>query len=260
MKKIGIFSLLWSGIKLNFLHAAWNFERLQNVGFLYAIYNLLRRIYDKNKYGLIGAINRHISFFNTHIFFASAAVGVIAKLESDIKEDDEKKNAEIESTKMGIMGPLAAIGDSLFWSGLKPLALLLGAGIIFLTGFSMKSLTGGVIVSLAVYNIPRLIIKYYLLFKAYYNHGDLFTQIQKIKFQEIMKSVKLIGMCMLGGIMGGFFNVKQDFILQNKFIDTVLLVVIFLLITEALRRKTVINHVFFAVIAFSIILAYVRIL
>ncbi len=260
MKKINIFSLLWSGFKLNFLHTAWNFERLQNIGFLFAIYNLLKRIYHKNKYGLLGAINRHIGFFNTHIFFSSAAVGVIAKLERDISDDDEKKNEEIENTKMGIMGPLAAIGDSLFWYGLKPFALLMGAGVIFLTNYSLKSLIGSVIVSLAIYNLPRMLIKYYLLFKAYYNHGDLFVRIQKIQFQEIMKSVKLIGMCMLGGIMGGFFCVKQDNLLTNKFLDALPLVIAFILSTEALRRKTVITHVFISVIVLSVIIVYVRIM
>ena len=71
MKKVGLPSLLWSGFKLNLLQASWNFERLQNVGFLFALRNMLKRIYAGDNPRFLAALKRHISFFNTHLFFSS---------------------------------------------------------------------------------------------------------------------------------------------------------------------------------------------
>ena len=105
----------------------------------------------------------------------------MARLEEDLPDDPPKaKELEIESTKMGLMGPLAAIGDSLFWSGLKPFSMLMGVGIIWLTKFTLNGWIWAVAVSLIIYNAPRVIIKSYLLFKAYYRYRELFSSIQKV--------------------------------------------------------------------------------
>ncbi|HDQ25652.1 MAG TPA: hypothetical protein ENN43_02770, partial [bacterium] len=167
-KRMGLLSVLWSGIKLSFLQAAWNFERLQNIGFLFSVMNVLKSVYKDDREALLRAINRHLSFFNTNIFFASAVLGVIARLEEEVDDKNpEQKNREIENTKIGIMGPLAAIGDSLFYFGIKPLAMLAGGGIVILAGYTVEGLIWAAAVSIALFNLPKIFIKYYLLIKAY---------------------------------------------------------------------------------------------
>ena len=257
MKKVTALSLIWSGIKLNFLQVAWNFERLQNVGFLFSIYNILKRIYADSRENLLKAVERHLNFFNTHIFFSTAALGVITRLEEQLdNSDQEQKEKEIEATKLGIMGPLAAIGDSLFWSGIKPFALLLAAGIVYLSGYSVKTGFIAALTALLVYNIPRGVIKYYLLFESYYRFQELFLKIQKVKFQDIMKSIKIVGMGLLGGIMAGFFVLKDLDLITSRPVDSVLLMGIFSMIVAAMRRKTAVSHIFVGVIFVSIIISY----
>jgi PTS system mannose-specific IID component len=251
-------SLLWSGFKLNFLQASWNFERLQNVGFVYAIYNLLKRVYRGDKENLLRAVKRHMGFFNTHIFFSSAVLGVMAKLEEELPNGNpEEKERDIENTKMGIMGPLAAIGDSLFWSGIKPFALLMGAGIVFLSGYTYESWVAGSVTALLVYNLPRLAIKYYLLFKSYYDYRQLFVFIQKVKFQDIMKSIKLIGMGLLGGVMAGFLNYKGLSMVKGRVLDSLLLLVLFFFMVRAVRQKVSVSMLFAAVVIISVVVSYI---
>jgi PTS system mannose-specific IID component len=258
MKIKNMTALIWSGIKLNLLQASWNFERLQNVGFTAAIYNMLKRIYGKDRENLLRAVKRHMNFFNTHIFFSSAVLGVMSRLEEELPNDKpEDKERDIENTKMGIMGPLAAIGDSLFWSGIKPFALLLGAGIVLLSGYTVESWVIASIVAMLVYNLPRVVIKYYLLFKAYYDYRELFVFIQKIRFQDIMKSIKIIGMGLLGGIMAGYFHFKELTMIRGRLLDGLLLITIFAIMVRAVSRKVSVSYLFGSVVVVSVIVSYI---
>lgn len=258
MKVKNIAALLWSGIKLNLLQASWNFERLQNVGFTAAIFSMLRKIYKGDRENMVLAVKRHMNFFNTHIFFSSAALGVMARLEEELSNaNPAEKERDIENTKMGIMGPLAAIGDSLFWSGLKPFALLLGAGIVLMSEYTVKSWIIASAAALLVYNLPRVVIKYYLLFKSYYDYRELFVFIQKVKFQDIMKSIKLVGMGLLGGVMAGFFNVKELNVIRGRLLDSLLLLAIFLIMAYAVNKKVSVSYLFGATVLISIIVSYI---
>ena len=56
-----------------FLQALWNFERLQNVGFLYILYPVLKKLYpDKEKRK--EALLRHIGFFNTNPYMVTIII------------------------------------------------------------------------------------------------------------------------------------------------------------------------------------------
>jgi mannose PTS system EIID component len=257
-KRIGTTALIWSGLKLNFLQASWNFERLQNMGFLFSIFNMLKIIYQDKKQEKTAAIRRHISFFNTHIFFSSAVLGAITRLEEDIPDTDPKaKETEIENTKMGIMGPLAAIGDALFWSGIRPLAMLFGAGIVWMSGFTLNGWIAGAVTSLVVYNLPRVVIKYYLLLKSYYNYKELFVLIQRVKFQDIMKSIKVAGMGVLGLFMAVYLNLGISHItLAGHKADVLMIAVTFLIVLWLLRSKKPVSYIFLGVLVVSILISY----
>jgi mannose/fructose/N-acetylgalactosamine-specific phosphotransferase system component IID len=257
-KMISPLNLLWSGFKLNLLHLAWNFERLQNLGFYFSLHNMLRKIYAGRTEQRLAATRRHIGFFNTHIFFSTALLGVMVRLEEDLSDETPKaKEMEIESTKMGLMGPLAAIGDSLFWSGLKPFSLLLGVGIIWLTKFTFTGWLAGVVISLAFYNMLRIVIKYYLLFKSYYRYRELFSFIQKVKFQDIMKSLKVAGMGFLGAFTAVYLREKQLTIVGLRWLDSLVLCGAFILVIWALRSKKSVSFIFGASVAACIVLAYI---
>lgn len=258
MKVLKLLELLWAGIKLNFLQTSWNFERLQNIGFLFSFIHILRRIYKNSKLNFLLSIKRHITFFNTNIFFSSAILGVMTKLEEEINNDNpETKEKEIENIKIGIMGPLAAIGDSLFWTGIKPLALLIGGGLVWLYNYEIKIFLIACLISILIYNVPRILIKYFLLYKSYFQYTELFLLIQKIRFQDIMKSIKLLGMGVLGIVMAGYLNFKESDIIVNRFLESFLLILFFIFIVRALKRKVSVSTVFISVVIGSIIFSYI---
>ena len=59
-----------------FLQALWNFERLQNVGFLYILYPVLKNLYP-NKEKRKEVLLRHIGFFNTNPYMVTVIVAMV---------------------------------------------------------------------------------------------------------------------------------------------------------------------------------------
>ncbi|WP_303032261.1 PTS system mannose/fructose/sorbose family transporter subunit IID, partial [Dubosiella newyorkensis] len=52
-----------------FLQGSWNYERMQNGGFCYAMIPAIKALY-KNKEDQVAALKRHLEFFNTHPYMA----------------------------------------------------------------------------------------------------------------------------------------------------------------------------------------------
>jgi hypothetical protein len=107
------------------VQALLNPERMQGLGFGFAILPLLRRLYpDAAARG--AALKRHLSYFATHPVLVGYVVGAVARLEERRAAGEPVADETIEGTKRALASPLAALGDPLFWVTLRPLAGLLG--------------------------------------------------------------------------------------------------------------------------------------
>ncbi len=112
------------------LEAVWNFQRHQHVGVLFALLPVLRRG-SPGRDVLSASMKRHCRYFNTHPYLAPALLGMMAKQEEVIQGSRKDATATIKDlhrVRGMIMGPLAALGDSAFWSALKPVTLILAVG------------------------------------------------------------------------------------------------------------------------------------
>src|SRR5699024_7501658 len=65
-----------------FLQGSWNYERMQNGGWVYSMIPAIKRLY-KTKEDRAAALERHLEFFNTHPYVASPILGVTLALEED---------------------------------------------------------------------------------------------------------------------------------------------------------------------------------
>ncbi len=107
--------------------AAWNYERQQGVGLACCLQPALRRIYaDPGERA--ERLAEHVGYFNTQPVLASLAVGAVASMEERRAAGgpDAPDRDEIARVKTGLGSALAASGDALFWSTLRPLAACLG--------------------------------------------------------------------------------------------------------------------------------------
>jgi PTS system mannose-specific IID component len=78
---------------------------------VFALSPVLRKIYkDDDEY--VEALNNHFKFFNSHPWMINLILGATLAMED--QDGIESKDA-VQNLKVGLMGPLAGIGDSLIW-------------------------------------------------------------------------------------------------------------------------------------------------
>ena len=96
-----------------------SFDRMQALAFGYSMNPVMRKIYKDKPEELKEAMKRHTSMFNTNCDWGSIIHGITISLEEQraLGHEDEISPEMIQSLKLGLMGPLAGIGDSLI-SGL----------------------------------------------------------------------------------------------------------------------------------------------
>ena len=104
-------------LRSTFLQGSWNYERMQNGGWAFAMIPAIKRLY-KTKEERSAALKRHLEFFNTHPYVASPILGVTLALEEERSNGTEVDDITIQGVKVGMMGPLAGIGDTFSWSTL----------------------------------------------------------------------------------------------------------------------------------------------
>lgn len=131
------------------LQAGWNYDRMQHLGFAFAMLPALRSLHASGD-ALKAAVQRHLEYFNTHPYLATALIGASVNLEEQVAAGVRRPD-EVTSFKNGIMGSYGAIGDSFFWAALKPFGgvaavamILAGAGgfgpVAFVVGYDAVAL------------------------------------------------------------------------------------------------------------------------
>lgn len=130
------------------METLWNYEKMQSVGFLFCIYPALKRLYPDYP-ELRNAVSRHLGPVNTHPAMGPLLAGITARLEAEMEP------AEVISYRQLVMAALAAQGDRIFWSHLKPLAAV--CGVLLTLGF-FGTMVGSA-VFLVLYNLPGLLLR-----------------------------------------------------------------------------------------------------
>lgn len=113
------------------IQASWSYERMQGVGLAFALAPIYRARSAGDPARCREALGRATSFFNANPYFAPAAIGALARVETD-----QVPAAQVLRLRTALGGPLGALGDRLFWAGLVPvlmssaiIAAGLGAGL-----------------------------------------------------------------------------------------------------------------------------------
>lgn len=173
------------------MQASWNFERLQNIGFLYVLAPVLRRLYRDDE--LLAACTRHIEYFNTHPYLATSVVGTVIKLEYK-RANDAEDSVTVEDFKKMVMAPYAAMGDAFFWGGLRPLA---ACTALF---FAAKDSLWAPVIFLLIFNIVHLTYRCVGVFHGYKLGVGVVQVIQRHRLPDLALKAKETTVVMLGGL------------------------------------------------------------
>lgn len=111
-----------------FVQSFLNDRRMQNVGFCYAVFPLVKYL-RLDPCREADFRRRHLQFFSTHPCFAAAIIGSAAREELSLR--DPKDGDAIEQRKNTFMAPYAALGDPLFSGALKPFCSVVSVYLVF---------------------------------------------------------------------------------------------------------------------------------
>ncbi|NFS82069.1 PTS mannose/fructose/sorbose transporter family subunit IID [Clostridium botulinum] len=184
-----------------FLQGSWNYERMQNGGWAYAMIPAIKRLY-KTKEEQSEALKRHLEFFNTHPYVASPVLGVTLALEEERANGAPVDDATIQGVKVGMMGPLAGIGDPVFWFTVRPILGALGATL------AMSGNILGPIIFFVAWNIIRMAFMWYTQEFGYKAGSRISDDLSGSLLQDVTKGASRLGMFILGSLVNRWVSVK----------------------------------------------------
>lgn len=175
----------------------WNYERMQASGYLYTILPQLRKIYGDGTPELKEMMKTHTQFFNTSNFFNTIIMGIDIAME---EKEKVKAKDSVQGLKVGLMGPFAAIGDSIFASLIPTIFGALAANM------AINGNPIGAFIWLAA-QIAVMVFRWKQLEFAYKEGVSLVTTMQH-RLENLTNAATLLGVFMVGALVATMIKVK----------------------------------------------------
>jgi PTS system mannose-specific IID component len=201
-----------------FMLGSFNFERMQAIGVAVTMIPAIKRFYHK-KEDQAAALKRHLEFFNTHPWPASAIFGVTAAMEQKKADGGDIDEAAITNVKIGLMGPLAGIGDPIFWGTARPILAALGASL---------ALSGSILGPLLFFfgiNIIRFLTRWYGFQVGYRQGTDIVQDVAGNRLKKLTQMASVLGLFVMGSLVSKWTSIKMPLVLVSyksagKVVDT----------------------------------------
>jgi PTS system mannose-specific IID component len=191
-------SVAW---RSQFLQGSWNYERMQNGGWAYSIIPAIKKLYT-TKEDRAAALERHLEFFNTHPYVAAPIMGVTLALEEDRANGADVNDVAIQGVKVGMMGPLAGIGDPVFWFTIKPIIGSLAASL------AMGGNLLGPILYFVLWNAIRMGFIWYTQEFGYSAGSKITEDLSGGILKDITKGASILGMFILAALTQRWVNIS----------------------------------------------------
>lgn len=245
------------------IFAPFSFAKHGASGFCYSLMPFINQYYQKEQ-DKKDALNRHIVWFNTTQNVSTFVMGLSASMEKENSQKTDFDASSINAVKSSLMGPLAGIGDSLFWGVLRVVA----AGVALSLAQDGSFLAP--IVFLLVYNIPSIACRYFLAFVGFSVGAKYIEELYASGLINILtKAACILGLIMVGGMTSNIvtFNsiltvssgenatLSLQSILDQIFIGIVPLTTTLLCFYLMNTKKVSFNIIIISIVVVSILLA-----
>lgn len=191
-------SIAW---RHQFLQGSWNYERMQNGGWCYSIIPAIKKLY-KDKDDQIAALKRHMEFYNTHPYVSAPVMGVTLALEEDRANGAPVDDVAIQGVKVGMMGPLAGVGDPVFWFTLRPILGALGAS------FALSGSIIGPLLFFFAWNIIRMAFLWYTQEFGYHVGTSITKDLSGGLMGKITEGASILGMFIIGSLVQRWVSIS----------------------------------------------------
>lgn len=184
-----------------FMKSTINYERFMSVGFTFAMIPLIKKLYRSTE-ERVSALNRHLEMFNSHPWMANPILGVVSVMEEQNAKGNKMEKA-INNIKVGLMGPLAGIGDSLFWGTIRAILLSIGAGM------ALQGSIVGPILFLILWNILNFGFRYWSLMYGRKTGLNLLKQMKESNIvKKISEGASVLGLLVLGVLVANWVSIS----------------------------------------------------
>ncbi len=250
------------GIRSSFLQASFNYERMQAGGWLWSQLPLLEKVYADDKEGLAKAMEDNLEFINTHPNFVGFLMGLLISLEEN-HEDREL----IKGLKLALFGPIAGIGDAIFWFTFLPIV----------AGISSSLASQGMIIGPIIFVTFYAIVWFLRIVWTHmgYSLGTKSFEILKDNSDLISNSATILGITVVGALIANYVRIDLlpvinvmdgiEVSVQAAFFDTIfpkLLPMAYTLLMFYLLKKKQVSPVVLIVstLILSIVCSYIGLL
>ncbi len=192
-----------------FLQGSWNYERMQNLGWAYSLIPAIKKLYT-TKEEQAAALERHLEFFNTHPYVAAPIMGVTLALEEERANGAEIDDAAVQGVKIGMMGPLAGIGDPVFWFTVRPILGALGASLA-----ASGNLVGPLLFFFG-WNAIRMAFLWYTQEFGYKAGSEITKDMSGGILKDITKGASILGMFILAVLVQRWVSINFTVNLPGK--------------------------------------------
>jgi len=251
--------------RLQLLQASWNYERMQSLGYFYSFLPALKKIYkDDPPEERTKAIQRHLEFFNTMPSFTAPILGINAALEEKQKNE---VGPVVSAMKVGLMGPLAGLGDAIIWLTWRPICFSIGAA------FLAEGNPIGLLIALVMFNAVNQGIRYYGIHMGYQQGVKFIENASDNRLvQRYTTMATILGLMIIGGLVPQMVRINIAYVLElgelrvvfQDLLDGIIPALLPLLTTFAvyklIKRGIGTLKILFSIIGISIILVLLGIL
>ncbi|MBN7274165.1 PTS mannose transporter subunit IID [Ligilactobacillus pobuzihii] len=212
LKKITKKDLFWTFIFENFQQASFNFETIHGLAFCVDMIPTIKRVYkDKKDQG--EALKRHMTFFNVTPGLCGPVVGLTMAMEEARASGEDVDEGTIQSLKVGLMGPLAGVGDPVMWGTLRPILAALGASLA-LSGSWL-----GPILFFVAFNGFRLALKWFGMTLGYNRGIALVKDISGSLLPKLTEGATVLGLFVMGVLIPKWTTINIPLVISKTTVN-----------------------------------------
>ncbi|SEM28675.1 PTS system, mannose-specific IID component [Syntrophus gentianae] len=172
------------------IQASFNFWRMQNLGFVYALIPLIRLL-GNDQGRMQDLLLRHLQLFNSHPYMTGPILGSVVHIEEDNLKKKALQNEDARTLKNALCGPYAAIGDSFFWGAYRPLSAFTGVLL------AVEEYAAAPLITFCMYNSVSLWVRW-RGFTEGYRLGKLGIDfVRRLDLPEKTKKIRWISLSIL---------------------------------------------------------------
>ncbi|MFV0479934.1 MAG: PTS system mannose/fructose/sorbose family transporter subunit IID [Anaerorhabdus sp.] len=189
--------------------SSMSFQWLESFGFADSMAPVIKELYGGNKEEEIAALKRHAAFYNTEPQLGSIVNGIACGLEEERANGADIDDEVINSIKLGLMGPLAGIGDAMIPGMLVPLLLSIAIGL------SDGGNILGPLFYIVSFGVSVTLLNYYVFFAGYKLGTKSVDLIVGKVAQRVRESFNLLGAIVVGGVAASYVSVTTPLIIST---------------------------------------------